>query len=84
MPFSAMTSSVAGCGTINYTVDIIDNTVYTISGLNVVAQPSDKSVWVGTHTFTVTGTLASYSTKTATSNTVTVVISDPCYTTVID
>jgi len=32
----------------------------------------------------VTGTLDSYTTKTATSNTVTVVISDPCFSTVID
>jgi len=37
MPFSAMTSSVAGCGAITYTIDIIDSTVYTVSGLNVVA-----------------------------------------------
>jgi len=78
-----MTSSVAGCGAITYTIDIIDNTVYTISTTHVVAQPSLKS-WVGTHTFTVTGTLDSYTTKTATSNTVTVVISDPCFSTVID
>jgi len=37
MPFSAMTSSVAGCGSITYTIDIIDNTVYTVSGTDVVA-----------------------------------------------
>jgi len=85
MPFSAMTSSVANCGAISYTIGTIDNTVYTIDGTNsnVLAQPTDKTVWVGDHTFTVTGTLDSYNTKTATSNTVTVTIVNPCSTTTV-
>ena len=37
MPFSAMTGTVTGCGVITYTVNTIDNTVYTISGTDVVA-----------------------------------------------
>jgi len=60
MAFSAMTSdkTTAKCGTITYaiiTTNLPSTDVYTLSGTSVVGTPSDKTTWVGTFTFKVTG-----------------------------
>jgi hypothetical protein len=62
----------------------IDKSVYSISGLSVVAQPSDKKTWIGNFDFSVTAVLKNYNTLQANSEEVTVTISDPCTSTTID
>jgi hypothetical protein len=55
-----------------------------VDGSRVSAQPSDIVPWVDSHTFQIVATLSNYDTLSATSDDVTVVITNPCTETEID
>ena len=75
--FEAATDSIGACGAFTYSVNGLDESLYTVDGTSIEFSP-DALTFVSDHDFTVTATLTDYDVLDATSEPKTLTVTNPC------